>query len=176
MLHRHRLRRLTRRPAPFWLAAAVLAIVTATTVDHVTSAAASARDRWGERRPVVVALHDLEPGDVLDGVEVRLLPRALVPDGALRRVEDGVVTAWIAAGEVVVRQRVAPGGLSPTAARLPPGTRGVAVPQGVAPLPVEVGDRVGDDSVTVAVDRVDAASVAQAVTSASVTLVLSGAR
>jgi Flp pilus assembly protein CpaB len=146
----------------------------------------------------VVARHDLEPGDALRDVEVRLLPAALVPDGALERPAGQVVTAWIAAGEIVVRERVTPDGLSATAARLPPGTRGVAVPQGVAPLPVEVGDHVdliatldttsvtvasgaiviavADDAVTVAVERVDAPRVAHAVNAAAVTLVLSGAR
>lgn len=198
MFRRHRYRRLLRRPIPFWLAALALTALTVSTVSRVSGAAAAERDRWGERRPVVVARHDLEPGDALRDVEVRMLPAALVPHGALRGADGQVVTAWIGAGEVVLSERVAPGGLSATAARLPPGTRGVAVPQGVAPLPVEVGDRVdviatldttsvmvstgatviavGDDAVTVAVDRVDAARVAFAVATAAVTLLLSGAR
>lgn len=192
-------RRLLRRPLPFWLAALALTALTTSTVARVTGAAAAERDRWGERRPVLVARRDLHAGDALRDVEVRLVPAALVPRGAappdLVRGRRRVVTAWIAAGEVVLSRRLAPDGLSPTAARLPPGTRGVAVPQGQAPLPVEIGDRVdviatldsstvtvargavvvavGGDAVTIAVRRADAAHVAFAVTSAAVTLVLS---
>jgi hypothetical protein len=108
------------------------------------------------------------------------------------------VTAWTAAGEPLLDGRLAPGGLSATAARLPEGTRGVAVPIGVAPLPVEAGDHVdvletldastivvarralvvdvGGDGITVAVDESAASDVASAVVLGSVTLVLSGGR
>jgi Flp pilus assembly protein CpaB len=164
----------------------------------VTGAAAAERRRWGDVQPVVVAVRALDPGDVLRGVEVRLVPAALVPSGALRSVRDATVVSSIAAGEIVLESRVTPGGLSAAAARLPTGTRGVAVPVGQAPLPVEIGDRVdvvaslesgavtiADDAVvvavdeaavTIAVDRDEAADVAFAVTSAAVTLTLSGAR
>jgi Flp pilus assembly protein CpaB len=147
---------------------------------------------------VLVAGRDLHPGDRVRGARVRMVPAALVPHGALTRRTEGTVVTWIAAGEVVLARRVAPAGLSATASRLPPGTRGIAVPVGQAPLPVEVGDRVDvvatvdtdavtiatdamvvaedEAAVTVAVDRNDAADVAYAVTSAAVTLVLSGSR
>jgi Flp pilus assembly protein CpaB len=193
-----RRRRRHRRPAPFWLAAVALTALTVSTVARVTGTAAAERARWGEQRPVVVARHDLRPGERLRDVDVRMVPAALVPRGAVAAPGGQVVAAWIAGGEIVVRDRLAPRGLSATAALLPPGSRGVAVPAGQAPLPVEVGDRVDvvatDDTsattiardavviavdeaaVTVAVDREDAASVAYAVTAAAVTLVLTGAR
>ena len=191
-------RRLRRHPLPYWLAVLVLLAVTVSSVEHVTGAAAAERARWGALRPVLVASRDLHPGDRVHGAHVRLLPAALVPRGALTHPSSATVVAEIAAGEVVLARRVAPAGLSATAARLPPGTRGIAVPVGQAPLPVEVGDRVDvvatldttavtiatdavvvaedDAAVTVAVDRLDAPDVAYAVTSASVTLVLSGSR
>jgi len=193
---RFRPRRLLRRPIPWWVAAVLLAAVTTVTVGRVTGEAAAERARWGHERPVVVALADHDPGDALRA-EVRLLPAAVVPDGALDELpaRATAVTA-LAAGEVVVARRIAPEGLSLVAARLPSETRGVAVPHGIAPLPVEVGDRadvlasfetetitvatgalvvdVGEDAVTIAVDEDDAAGVAYAVTAGVVTLALSG--
>jgi Flp pilus assembly protein CpaB len=177
VVHRRRLRQLTRHPVPFWLAAIALTALTVSTVAHVAGAAADERARWGTQRAVLVARHDLSPGDPLRDVDVRMVPAALVPRGAARDASDRTVVQWIGAGEIVLARRLAPGGLSPTAARLPRGTRGVAVPQGQAPLPVEIGDHVDvvatlETSVTVATD---APRVADAVASATVTLVLSGA-
>lgn len=191
-------RRLRRHPFPYWLAAIALIAVTVSAVAHVTDAAAAERARWGALRPVLVAGRDLHPGDRVRGAHVERVPAALVPRGALTSPTNGTVVAEIAAGEVVLARRVAPSGLSATASRLPPGTRGIAVPVGQAPLPVEIGDRVdvvatldtdaitiASDAlvvahdaaaVTVAVDRNDAADVAYAVTSATVTLVLSAVR
>ena len=186
---RRRLRLRPRRPLPFWLAAAALTALTVSTVARVTGAAAAERDRWGERLEVLVAATDLEPGDVLRG-ELRAVPAVLVPAGAHVAPADGeTVAAWIGAGEIVLSSRLAPAGLSEVAARLPPGTRGVAVPIGLAPLPVEVGDRVDvhgatrlsadalvvavrEEAVTVAVEAEDAARVAYEAANGTVTLVL----
>jgi Flp pilus assembly protein CpaB len=198
---RRRLRLRIRRPIPYWLAACALVVLTVSTIARVTSAAADERARWGAPVDVVVAVHDLEPGDVLhaDDVEVRRLPAALVARDAVHELDDGMVaSAWTAAGEPLLAGRLAPAGLSPTAALLPTGTRGVAIPLGVAPLPVVTGDRVdvlatldtstvviarralviavGEEGVTVAVDESAAGDVASAVVVASVTLVLSGGR
>lgn len=196
-LHWH-VRRVLRHPIPFWIAAIALTALTVTTVARVSGAAAAERDRWGERRPVVVALHDLAPGAAIDAgdAEIRLLPSALVPaDAATVSVTGMVAAAFVGRGEVVLTRRLAPAGLSPIAALLPPGTRGVAVAQGPAPLPVDVGDLVDvlatfdgqptfavstgavvvavtEDAVTVAVDESEVDEVAYAVTTASVTLVL----
>jgi Flp pilus assembly protein CpaB len=185
---RRRLR--LRHPLPFWIAAVALTALTTSTVARVTDAAAAERDRWGERVAVAVASRDLEPGEALEA-ELRELPAGLVPAGALRTAPAGeVVAAWIGAGEIVLEDRLAPAGLSAVAARLPPGTRGVAVPPGVAPLPVSVGDRVdvlgpaliasralvvdvGDGAVTVAVRDGVAERVAEAVTLGTAVLVLS---
>jgi Flp pilus assembly protein CpaB len=189
MRGRRRRRLRFRHPIPFWIAAVALTALTTATVGRVTDAAATERDRWGERVPVVVAATDHGPGDALHAT-VELRPAALVPDGALAEVpDDTTVTAFVAAGEVVLDARVAPGGLSPIAARLPPGTRGVAVPPGMAPLPLTVGDRVdvlgattltrdavvvdvAEAAVTIAVDADDAAGVAYEAAAGTVTLVL----
>ncbi len=82
----------------------------------------------------------LEPGDV------RLVdhPGPLVPAGALTGLPDGVRLAHpVFAGEVVHEGRLAPAATSAAAARLPAGTRAVAVPREPATTPpLEVGDRV----------------------------------
>lgn len=193
---RFRPRRLLRRPIPWWVAAALLTVVTVATVGRLTSAAAAERDRWGESRAVVVAVGDHDAGDRLRA-ELRSVPAAVVPAGALDAVPtSATVVVDIAAGEIVLGARLAPEGLSAVAARLPADSRGVAVPHGMAPLPVEVGDRVDvlasyesdtevvtrdaivvavdEDAVTVAVDASEAADVAYAVNAAVVTLALSG--
>lgn len=189
---RRRLRLRPRRPLPFWLAAIALTTLTVSTVARVTGAAAAERDRWGERIEVLVASTDLEPGDELQGA-LQLVPAVLVPADARTAAAAGeTVAAWIGAGEIVLESRLAPAGLSAIAALLPPGTRGVAVPLGMAPLPVEVGDRVDvhgatrlasdaavvavtNEAITVAVDAADAARVAYEAANGTVTLVLTSA-
>lgn len=197
--------RLPRRPAPFWLAAVALATLTGLTVARLIGNASAEAARWGDVRPTAVATVDLEagatvgPGDV--AIEHR--PAALVPAGALDGpVEGRVVAATVHRGEPVLAARLAPAGLSPTAAVLPPGTVGIAVPTGPGALPLQPGDvvevlvtvdpttagdeqptfpvarsavvvHVGDEAVTLAVDRDDADRVAFAVTAGVVTLVLS---
>lgn len=186
---RRRLRLRPRRPLPFWLAALALTALTVSTVSRVADAAVAERERWGERLEVLVATADLEPGDALRG-DLRAVPAALVPAGAVTSAPDGeLVASWIGAGEIVLAVRLAPAGLSPVAALLPAGTRGVAVPLGMAPLPVEVGDRVDvhgstrlaadalvvavrEEAITVAVDAADAARVAYEAANGTVTLVL----
>jgi Flp pilus assembly protein CpaB len=189
---RRRRRFRLRHPAPFWIAAAALTALTMSVVSRVTASAAAERERWGEHVLVAVALDDVAPGEEIDA-ELRPVPAALVPGGGLRELPDGPAAAWIGAGEVVLAARVAPAGLSAVAALLPSGTRGVAIPIGLAPLPVEIGDRVdvhgsallasnalvvavGEEAITVAVDRDDADDVAYEAATGTVTLVLSGRR
>jgi Flp pilus assembly protein CpaB len=109
-------------------------------------AAAAARQRWGETRPVVVARRDLAAGDLIDAaaVDVRRLPVAAVPADVLPDPPLGSVVRYpIVAGEAVLSKRIAPEGLRGVAARVPDGERAVAVPatrDGRPPL--QVGDRV----------------------------------
>lgn len=196
--------RRARRPLPFWVAAAVLAAITGLTVARLVGSADAATARYGDARPALVATRDLPPGTVVavDDAEVRLLPAALVPPGALDGPAVGrVVVGAVHVGEAVLEPRLAPGAPSPTAALLRPGTRGVAVPSGDGGLPLEVGDlvdvlatvgagvagdgdptfpvarlaevvAVGESAVTLAVAEGDAARVAYALATGAVTLVL----
>jgi Flp pilus assembly protein CpaB len=123
-----------------------LAIVTGLVVVSLVSSAEAARQRWGRARPVAVATRDLAPGELIDGsgVEVRRLPEAAVTPGALAEPPFGsVVRQPVAAGEPLVRERLAPQGLTGVAALVPAGHRAVAVPIGPLPAPpLTVGDLV----------------------------------
>ncbi|HEV2768176.1 MAG TPA: SAF domain-containing protein [Acidimicrobiales bacterium] len=197
--------RLPRRPIPFWLAAVALALVTGLAVARLVGQASAEAARWGDVRPTAVATVDLEAGATVGpgDVEIEHRPAALVPDGALDGGAEGrVVTATVHRGEPVLAARLAPAGLSPTAAVLPAGTVGIAVPAGPGALPLQTGDvvealvtvdptaagggeptfavarsalvvHVGDEAVTLAVDRGDADRLAFALTAGVVTLVLS---
>jgi Flp pilus assembly protein CpaB len=112
------------------------------TVQRAEDAAAA----WGAPVPVLVATRDLAPGDRLDAGNTRVEhhPAPLVAHGVLRAVpRDGRLAQAVYAGEVVREERLAPAGLSAVAARLPAGTRAVAIPiePGRAPALV-LGDRV----------------------------------
>ena len=136
---------LARRPSLFWLAALVVAAATGLSVARFVGHTRAEAARWGDLRPTLVATADLEPGTVLGPHDVRVerRPRALVPTAALPgRPGDLTVVAAIAEGEPVLPARLAPVGLSATAAALPPGTVGVAVPTGPGALVLEAGDAV----------------------------------
>ncbi|MCU1485433.1 MAG: Flp pilus assembly protein RcpC/CpaB [Actinomycetia bacterium] len=193
-----------RRPLPFWVLATALGLATTLLVGRLVAGAEAERARWGEVRPTLVATADVEGGHRLAGhVAVRRLPAVLVPPGALRDLPaDAVAAVDVHEGEPVLAARLVGPGSSAVAARLPAGTRGVAVPTGSG-LPLEVGDRVdvlatfdagttgegeptfavarravvvhvGEDAVTVAVSTSAAPRVAYALAAGAVTLVLSG--
>ena len=192
-----------RRRVPYWLVAGAVALVTAAVVGRLAGDAAAERARWGDARITVVTTAAVPAGERLTGhVATRRLPTALVPHDALVAVPDGAVAAVdLAPGEVVLPTRLAGAGRSTVAARLPAGTRGVAVPTGNG-LPVALGDHVdvlatfdpkdsageptvtvahdalvvavGKDAVTVAVATAAAPRVAYALATGTVTLVLSG--
>lgn len=184
-------RRLFRHPVPFWIAAIAVAAITTSSISRAASAADAARDRWGRLVEVTIARDDLAPGDEIGAsdVEVLRVPAGLVPSDAVDGdVVGRVATSWVASGEIVLAPRV-------SSSLLPPGTRGVAVPHGMARLPVQLGDRVdllatfetetvtvaidavviaaADDAITVAVDERDVEAVASALTIGSVMPVLS---
>jgi pilus assembly protein CpaB len=198
-------RRFRRQPAVYWLAAVGLAGLTALTVARVVDQAREELDRYGPARPTLVATADLGAGASLgpDDVEVRLLPAALLPAGALGAdavVAGRVASVAILAGEPVTEARLAPAGLSAVAALLPRGTRGLAVPAGPGAPPLQVGDTVDvlatldaggrgpptapvavgalvvhvtEEAVTVAVTVDEAPRVAYALSAGAVTLSLS---
>lgn len=106
----------------------------------------AARAAWGRSTTVVVATRDLAAGERVDQRNTRLVehPDPLVPPGALTSVpDDARVGEPVYEGEVLRDERLAPAGLSTVAARLPEGTRAVAIPlePSTAP-PLAAGDRV----------------------------------
>ena len=131
-----------RRPVPYWILAVTLAVLTAVVVSELVGRADAAVDRWGELRPVAVAVRNVAPGAPVEAgdVVVEDRPASLVPDGALDAAPVGrVATAALGAGEVVVASRIAPGGVGRLAALVPPGGRAMAVPRDRTPMALEVG-------------------------------------
>lgn len=195
--------RFRRRPLPYWFVAGVVALATAALVARLVGDAAAERSRWGTLRPAVVLEHHVDAGEVItpSAAGVRMLPSGVVPDGALRRLPVGATAAVeLNAGELLVEHRLLGHGPSAVAARLPRGTRAIAIPEAGA-LPVSVGDHVdvlatfdpetspgdaptitvardavvvhvGHDAITIAVTTASAPKVTYALVAGAVTLVL----
>ena len=139
------LARLRRRPSAYWLAVVALALLTTLVVTRAVGRAEADAARLGGLRRAAVALVTLPAGATVGpgDTEVRSLPAALVPPGAVATPPEGsVVASTVHEGEVVLTARLAPSGTSALAAALPPETRAVAVPVDPAALPVEPGDEV----------------------------------
>lgn len=199
---------LRRDPRLWWLAVGACALTVGLIVSTIVGAADRTRAAWGRSERVLVATHDLAPGDRIDRGDVTLVdrPTAMLPGRVLRRLPDrAIVRSTILAGEVVVAPRLTTGSLSAVAARLPPGTRAIAIPieLGSAP-PLDTGDLVDvlvalppelaagrppgfavatdalvvaldDSAVTIAVPRATAPRIAVALGQGAVTLALVGA-
>lgn len=198
--------RLRRSPLPFWALAVALALATGLTVARLAGEAADRAERLGGLVEVPVASRAVDAGSVVRAadVEVRSLPRALVPSGPVARSAAGrVAVVPLVPGEVVLASKLAPDGLTGVAALVPPGLRALAVDVGEGGLPLRRGNRVDvlatfdvagadegpptfavataalvvdarDGAVTVAVGADEAPRVAFALTSGSVTLALTG--
>ncbi len=122
-----------------------LALLTTLVVSRAVGRAEADAARLGGLRPAAVARVTLPAGATVGpgDTEVRSLPAALVPPGAVAAPPEGsVVSSTVHEGEVVLGSRLAPAGTSALAAALPPGTRAIAVPVDPASLPVEQGDVV----------------------------------
>jgi Flp pilus assembly protein CpaB len=137
---------LRREPRLWWLLVISVALACGWVVAAIVARADHVRLAWGTTRHVLVAEHDLDPGDEIRPDDVSLLsrPSAMVPATALDELPVGaVVRARVLAGEVIVATRIAPAGLSGVAATLPTGTRAVAIPTeaGSTP-PLTVGSHV----------------------------------
>ena len=188
---------LRRRALVYWVGTAVLAAATALAIGGVAARAERAAARYGDLRPVVVAVEPIEAGDEVEAgaVEVRSMPAAFVPDGAFEAWPNGrTAIAATHPGEPLLAHRVAPDGVNGIAALLPQGTRALAIPVGPGALPLAAGDvvdvlaaaevaeavatgalvvDVAAETVTVAVDEADAPEVAAALAQGTVTLALS---
>jgi Flp pilus assembly protein CpaB len=122
-----------------------LTVLTAGFVHGALQRAAAAEASYGSTRRVVVATATIAVGDPIDATvaELRLLPRALVPVGALAEVPVGRrALVALAAGEVVLAHRVSGSRRAGPAGLLEPGQRAVPVPIAVPGLPLAPGDRV----------------------------------
>jgi Flp pilus assembly protein CpaB len=137
---------LRRDPRLWWVLVLAISLGAGSLAASIVGRAERTRLAWGATRQVLVARHDLAPGDELHHRDVVLTerPAATVPATALHALPDRArVRAGVLAGEVVVAARVAPTGLRGVAARVPSGMRAVAIPTepGTAP-PLLLGDRV----------------------------------
>ncbi|MBA3267919.1 MAG: Flp pilus assembly protein CpaB [Acidimicrobiia bacterium] len=142
-----RLRRLSRSPLFFWVAVALLSLLTATVVGRFVSGARAEASRYGSLQTVAVAVNPVEAGAVVepDDVALRSIPAAFLPEGWFGATEEVVgrtALASVVRGQTVVRTDLAPWGLKGLAALLPPGTRAVSVPTGAASPPLHRGDVV----------------------------------
>ena len=198
------MRLLSRSPLPYWVTVAAVAVVTALAVSQLIGRAQAEAARYGSPRQVLVATRDMAVGDEVGAGDViaRRLPSALVPPGAVRDPAEShgrAVVVALFAGEVLLRQHLAPWGRRGVAALLPPGTRGITVAAGAAAGRLSRGDAVDvlatfdpaaaqgqeptfavataapivdvrGESVTVAVDPDEAKRVAFAITHGAVTL------
>jgi hypothetical protein len=180
---------LARRPWLYWLGVLLLAAIAGLLVADAAARVDAARRAWGVTRPVVVAVADVAPGEILDGVtDAKDLPEPMVPDQALTELPARATARQrIAAGEIVTAHDVAP--TAGPRSLIPDGWRAVPVAE-----PVASGAAVGDevavasggivvsddgvvvgalvDGVLVAVPADVAAQVAQASATADVTLLL----
>lgn len=136
---------LRRSSLLFWFATLTVAAATGLFVSQQVSEASARAARLGGLLDVPVAAQPIAAGRVLRAadVSVRRLPAAAVPEGALARSPAGRPTLVpLAAGEVLLSEKLAPDGVQGVAALLPAGMRALAVPVDPAGLALERGHRV----------------------------------
>ena len=137
---------LRRRPRLRSALSAAMAVACGLAVFATLERAEGARRAWGDGVPVLVAVGDLAPGTRLDASNTRvaLLPQPLVPAGALSDLpRDGRLVEAVYEGETIRSERLAARALSAVAARLPAGTRAMAIPMEAGLVPaLTIGDRV----------------------------------
>ena len=98
----------------------------------------------GPSTQVLVLQRDVPAGATLEPADVRAVGRPVAesPADALADLPaDRVALVGLAAGEVLLERRLAPGGIGPIAALLPPEASGVTLPAATLPAGVAVGDR-----------------------------------
>ncbi len=120
-------------------AAAAGLIVGVATWSLILSAQAS-NAQWGDRVPVLVAAEDIPAGTELNptNTQLRPYPLALVPQGAVTRLEAGRHASYpISVGQVIIA-----GQSSSDRHGLSTETRSVTLPQPIAAPAIEVGDSV----------------------------------
>ena len=130
----------------YWAVVALLMFLTVEFVSRVHSDASAAVAKHGVTERVWVTTRAIAAGTMLASDDVRAvdIPVAFLPQQpAAREVAGHATTVALVPGEVVLDERLAPNGVHGVAARVPRGSRALAIPLGPGgPLPVEVGDRV----------------------------------
>jgi pilus assembly protein CpaB len=143
---RRRLRvALRRQPIAFWTLAVVAVGATWWAAHTATDQLADGAQAYGTLVEVAVTTRDIAAGERIEPSDVRLaeLPRDLVPDAALSRLEPGVTAREsLVAGEAIVPSRLAPLGAEGLAASLGPEERAVAIPVDGHRPELLVGQRV----------------------------------
>ena len=142
-----RLRRIRRATIVYWAVVAVLMFLTVELVGRMHASAQAAVAKHGTTEMVWVATRAIDAGSALGRGDVHRaeIPAAFLPRGAARGpdVVGQATTVSLVAGEVLLASRLAPSGVQGAAARVPRGSRGLAIPMGPGgPVAVEVGDRV----------------------------------
>jgi Flp pilus assembly protein CpaB len=145
---RSRLRTIIRRSsAVWWTAALALGAATASIASSNLGRAARAADAWGTAQRVWVLHHSVTAGSVLRRGDVALerRPRGVVPVGALGASTSPVGRAAqvrLAAGEVVLANRIAGRGAFGLAAMLDGAHRAIALKNDDSMPALRPGDRV----------------------------------
>jgi hypothetical protein len=168
---------LARRPWIYWVVVATFATLAAVAVQSEMASIAAERTSWGSTRTVLVASHQLEPGDAIVA-ELVDFPVAVLPEGSLtEQPVAGVARQRVAAGAVLtaldITSRTGPAALAepgsvvvalsdPLARNSAAGLRVRVAADGVILADSAEVTHVADDVVFVAVDDIDAAAVAAA--------------
>jgi hypothetical protein len=150
-------RLLARRPWIHWLVVVAAASATGAALHGRATAIDTARRAWGDAREVLVARRDTSPGEMLE-VDVRQVPTAMVPTGALERGAGGaslIARQDVAAGEIVTANDVGRAGQTGAEALLPEGWAAVPIvesPSSGAAIGARV--RVVGEGVVLAADAI----------------------
>ncbi len=194
-----RLRRF-RRPRPYWMLSAVAALVAALITASVVQRAESTLSAYGTRTTVAVAASDLAVGHAVttDDVVWQDVPTVLANGTASVDPVGRTVVHPILDGELLVDERLAPGGLSPTQSLIGADRRALVVDAPDDLGPFAPGDQVdllaarfdggraswvardatvvalGESTITVAVDEGDAPEAARAALDGTIVLALIG--
>lgn len=100
---------LARRPWIRWVVVVTTALAAGAVVHRTTESVDAARAAWGDERTVLVAAHDLAPGDTAE-IERRVLPVAAIPPSALAIDDDRrLLRQHVAAGAIITETDVAAG-------------------------------------------------------------------
>ena len=138
---------LSRSPISYWLAVGGLALVTAMAISGLLGRARTEAARYGAPRTVLIATRDSGLGDRVDSgdVDVQRQPAAMVPPSALSGLDDAVgrtAVVPVFRGQAVLARHVSGRGRTGSAALLPPGSKGIAVPAGPTAARLTKGDVV----------------------------------